>query len=412
MLMTLVRPFRALRPVPTRCREVIAPPFDTLTSAEARRRADGKPWSFLHVSRAEIDLPEGTDPGSRAVHATAAENLARMIGEGVLMRDANPYCYAYRVTWKGGRQTGLACVASLAEYASGRIRRHAGTMPAKVQDRVDQIETLHVQSGPVTLAYPHAPELDTLLKRVTERDPDVAVTADDDATHQLWVIGDAPVIDELTWRLDALPALYIAVGHHRMAAAARVAAARQASGRDDGAHGHVLCAIFPHHEMTILDCSRLVRDLNGRTPEQFLGEIEARFAVAASLSPVRPASAGEIGMFLGGRWYRLRLGSKVVPDKDPVGRLAITLLHHNLIEPVLGIADPTNDRRIDFVGGERGPGELERRVNSGEMAVAFALFPTTMDDVMAVADAGLAMPPRSTWFEPQLADGMLCHVLD
>ena len=410
MHLTLIRPLRALRPVPTRCREVIASPYDTLSSAEARQRANGKPWSFLHVSRAEIDLPEGTDPYGKAVHATAAENLERMIGEGVLMRDANPHCYAYRVTWQGGRQTGLACIASLADYTSGRIRRHAPTTPAKEQDRVDQIEALDLQSGPVTMAYPHAPELDTLLKRLTERDPDVAVTADDDVTHQLWVIGDAPVIEELTQRFDALPALYIAVGHHRAAAAARVAAAR--GGQGEGAHGYVLSVFFPHHEMTILDCNRVVRDLNGRTPEQLLAEIEARFAVVASSSPVRPAAAPEFGMFLGGRWYRLRLTSELVPDKDPIGRLAITLLHRNLIEPVLGVTDPANDGRIDFVGGGRGLGELERRVNSGEMAVAFALFPTTMDDLMAVADAGLVVPPRSTWFEPQLADGMLCHVLD
>jgi uncharacterized protein (DUF1015 family) len=202
------------------------------------------------------------------------------------------------------------------------------------------------------------------------------------------------------------------VGHHRAAAAARVAAAHRAGGEGEGAHGYVLCVIFPHHEMTILDCNRLVRDLNGRTPEQFLGEIEARFAVAASSSsPARPTSAGEVGMCLGGRWYRLRLASELVPDKDPVGRLPITLLHRNLIEPILGIADQRTDKRIDFVGGGRGLAELARRVDSGEMAVAFSLYPTQMEDVMAVADAGAIMPPKSTWFEPKLRDGLLIHVI-
>ncbi len=410
--MTLIRPFRALRPVPTRCREVIAPPYDALSSAEARRRAKGKPWSFLHVSKAEIDLPEGTDPYANTVYATAAENLERMIGEGVLIRDANPYYYAYRATWKGGRQTGLACVTSLADYATNRIRKHELTTPVKETDRVNQIEALNAQTGPVMMGYPHAPEIDTLLKRVTERDPDVAVTADDDVTHELWVIGDAPVIEEFTRRFDALPALYIADGHHRSAAAARVAAARRGTGGRDGSHSYFLSVIFPHHEMTILDYNRVIRDLNGRTPEQLLAEIGARFAVVASASPVRPAAAAEFGMFLGGRWHRLRLKGELVPNKDPIGRLPITLLDRNLIEPILGITDPRADKRIDFIGGGRGLAELERRVNSGEMAVAFALFPTAMDDLMAVADAGGIMPPKSTWFEPKLADGMVSHVLD
>ena len=407
--MTLIRPFRALRPVPTRAREVIAPPYDVLSSAEARARAKGKPWSFLHVSKAEIDLPESTDPYSGAVYATAAENLQRMQAEGVLMRDANPYYYAYRATWTGGRQTGLACIASLADYATNRIRRHELTTPAKETDRVRQIEALNAQTGPVMMAYPHAPELDRALKRATDRDPDVAVTADDDVSHELWVIGDAAVIDQLTQLFDALPALYIADGHHRTAAAARVAEGRGATA---GPHSYFLSVIFPHHEMTILDYNRIIRDLNGRTPEQLLSEIAARFAVTPSSSPVRPAAASEFGMFLGGRWYRLKLQPDLVPEADPTGRLPITLLNRNLVEPILGITDPRTDKRIDFVGGGRGLGELERRVNSGEMALALALHATSMDDLMAVADAGGVMPPKSTWFEPKLADGMVSYELD
>jgi len=406
---TLIRPFRALRPVPTRAREIIAPPYDVLSSAEARERAKGKPWSFLHVSKAEIDLPANTDPYSDAVYATAAENLRRMLAEGVLMRDANPYYYAYRATWTGGRQTGLACVASLEAYASGRIKKHELTTPVKETDRVRQIEALNAQTGPVMMAYPHAPELDRCLKRATERDPDVAVTADDDVTHELWVINDGAVIDKFTAGFEALPALYIADGHHRSAAAARVAESR---GGTDGSHRYFLSVIFPHHEMTILDYNRVIRDLNGRTPEKLLEEIGKRFAVSPSGSSVRPASAHEVGMFLSGRWYRLRLLPDFAAEADPIGRLPITLLTRNLIEPLLGITDPRTDKRIDFVGGGRGLGELERRVNSGEMAVAFALYPTTMDDLIAVSDAGGIMPPKSTWFEPKLADGMVSHVLD
>jgi uncharacterized protein (DUF1015 family) len=406
---TLIRPFRALRPVPNRAREVIAPPYDVLSSAEARVRAKGKPWSFLHVSKAEIDLPEGTDPYAGAVYATAAENLQRMRAEGVLMRDANPYYYAYRATWTGGRQTGLASIASLADYATNRIRRHELTTPVKETDRVRQIEALNAQTGPVMMAYPHAPEIDRALKRATERDPDVAITADDDVTHELWVIGEVAAIAQFTRLFDALPAVYIGDGHHRTAAAARVAEARA---NRPGAHDYFLSVIFPHHEMTILDYNRVVRDLNGRTPERLLEEIAANFAITPSASPARPAASTEFGMFLGGRWYRLKLRGDRVPQEDPIGRLPITLLNRNLIEPLLGIADPRTDKRIDFIGGGRGLSELERRVNSGEMAIAFALYATAMEDLMAVADAGGIMPPKSTWFEPKLADGMVSHVLD
>ena len=411
--MTLIKPFRALRPMPARARDVLAPPYDVLTSAEARQRARGKPWSFLHVSKAEIDLPEGTDPYSDAVYATAAENLQRMIAERVLLRDARPHFYAYRTSWQGRRQTGLACVAALAGYENGRIRRHELTTPVKETDRVRQIEALNAQTGPVMMAYPHAPEIDTLLKRATERDPDVAVTAADDVTHELWVIADAAPIEDLTYAFEALPAVYIADGHHRSAAAARVSEARGGAGaRGDASHRYFLSVIFPHHAMTILDYNRVVRDLNGRTPEALLREIGERFAVAASASPVRPTGPRELGMYLSGSWYLLRLKAELVPEGDAVGRLPVSLLGANLIAPVLGIADQRTDKRIDFVGGGRGLPELARRVDFGEMAVAFSLYPTQIEDVMAVADAGAIMPPKSTWFEPKLADGMVSYVLD
>jgi uncharacterized protein (DUF1015 family) len=410
---TLIKPFRALRPVPARAREVLAPPYDVLTSAEARQRARGKPWSFLHVSKPEIDLAEGTDPYSSAVYAKAAENLERMIAERVLLRDSRPHYYAYRSSWQGRRQTGLACVAALAGYENGRIRRHELTTPAKETDRVRQIEALNAQTGPVMMAYPHAPEIDTLLKRATERDPDIAVTADDDVTHELWVIADAAPIEELTYAFEALSALYIADGHHRSAAAARVSEARGGAAAPAGAsHRYFLSVLFPHHSMTILDYNRVVRDLNGRSPEVLLREIGERFAVSPSASPVRPTDPSEFGMYLAGAWHRLKLNPELAPEGDPVGRLPVSLLAANLVEPLLGIGDQRTDKRIDFVGGGRGLAELARRVDSGETAVAFSLYPTQMEDVMAVADAGGIMPPKSTWFEPKLADGMVSHVLD
>ena len=409
--MTLIQPFRALRPAPSRAREVLAPPYDVLSTAEARARARGRPWSFLHISKPEIDLPEGTDPYSDAVYAKAAENLQRMIAESVLARDARPHYYAYRTTWQGRRQTGLACVAALAGYENGRIRRHELTTPTKETDRVRQIEALNAHTGPVMMAYPHAPEIDTLLKRATERDPDVAVTADDEVMHELWVIADAAPIDEFTRAFDALPAIYIADGHHRSAAAERVSVARGGAA-SEGSHRYFLSVIFPHHAMTILDYNRVVRDLNGRTPEQLLRRGRGQVRGDAGASPVRPAEAREFAMYLDRRWYSLKLQPELVPAADPIGRLPVSLLARNLLEPLLGVADQRTDKRVDFVGGGRGLPELARRVDSGEMAVAFALFPTSMDDLMAVADADKIMPPKSTWFEPKLADGMVSHVLD
>jgi uncharacterized protein (DUF1015 family) len=408
--LSLILPFRALRPAPGRAAEVLAPPYDVLSSAEARARAKGKPWSFLHVSKPEIDLDLAIDPYDRAVYAKAAENFARMIAAGVLIRDAKPCYYVYRLTWRDRAQTGLAAVASLADYATNRIRKHEHTTPLKETDRVRQIEAINAETGPVMMGYPAAPAIDAMLASAAKRAADVDVTADDGVRHQLWVIDDDATIAALTRAFDALPALYIADGHHRSAAAARVAAARGGA-----TASHFLSVVFPAHEMTILDYNRVMRDLNGRNPDQLLAALRERFSVAASDQPVRPA-AGEFGMFLAGRWYRLTIKPDLVPKndakRDPIGRLPITLLTRNVIEPLLGIADPRTDKRIDFVGGGRGLAELERRVASGEMAVAFALYPTQMADLMAVADTGGIMPPKSTWFEPKLADGMVSHVLD
>jgi uncharacterized protein (DUF1015 family) len=405
--LTLIKPFRALRPAPGRAAEVIAPPYDVLSSVEARERARGKPFTFLHISKAEIDLDPSIDPYDPAVYARAAANLARMMEKGVLVRDATPSYYAYRLTWRGHAQTGLAAVASIAEYESGRIRRHEHTTPTKEDDRVRQIEAVNAQTGPVMMAYPPAAEVDALIAEATRQEPAVDVTADDGVRHQLWVVSEPAAIEALTKAVETLPALYIADGHHRAAAAARVARARGGS----GPHRYFLAVLFPHHEMTILDYNRILRDLNGRTPEALLSALRERFTVTPSDRPVRPAAANEFGMFLAGRWYRLTLQPETTPEDGPIDRLPITLLTRCAIEPLFGIIDPRTDKRIDFVGGGRGLTELERLVASGEWAVAFALYPTRMTDLMAVADAGLVMPPKSTWFEPKLADGLVSHVL-
>ena len=406
-VLTLIKPFRALRPAPGRAAEVLAPPYDVLSSAEARERAQGKPWSFLHISKPEIDLDPKTDPYDASVYAKAAENLAKMSEAGVMMRDTRPCYYVYRLTWRDRTQTGLAAVASVADYLSNRVRKHELTTPVKEDDRVRQIEAVNAQTGPVMIGYPAAPAIDAILAQAASGKPEVDVTADDGVRHQLWVISDDATIDKLTRAFDALPAIYIADGHHRSAAASRVAKARGGT----GSHDYFLSVIFPEREMTILDYNRVVKDLNGRTAEQFLAELKQNFTVTPSDTPVRPASAHEYGMYLAGRWYRLAARPELVAN-DPIGRLPITVLTRNLIEPLLGIKDPRTDKRIDFIGGARGLEGLEKRVDSGEMAVAFALYPTQMTDLMAVADAGGIMPPKSTWFEPKLADGMVNHVLD
>jgi len=392
----------------------LAPPYDVLSSTEARARAKGKPWSFLHVSKAEIDLDPAIDAYDPAVYAKAAENLNRMIEAGVLIRETKPCYYVYRLSgrdprdsYRELRQTGLACIASLAGYATNRIRKHEFTTPAKEDDRVRQIEAVNAQTGPVMIGYPAAPQIDAMLAQVTDRPSDVDVSADDDIRHQLWVIGDNATIAALTHAVDTLPALYIADGHHRTAAAARVAQSRAG-----GAAASFLAVLFPHHEMTILDYNRILRDRNGLAPNELLAKLRERFAIAPSGQPVRPAASGEFGMYMDSRWHRLTLRPDLIPEHDPIGRLPITLLSRNVIEPLFGITDPRTDKRIDFVGGGRGLAELERRVSSGEMAIAFALYPTQMTDLMAVADAGGIMPPKSTWFEPKLADGIVSHMLD
>lgn len=405
--MTLIRPFAALRPDTDRAVDVVAPPYDVLSSAEARVRAAGRPWSFLHISRPEIDLPESTDPHADEVYARASANLQQMLQQGVLVRDDTPCYYIYRMVMGEHSQTGLVVAASVADYDSNRIRKHEFTRPDKEDDRVRQIEALNAQTGPVLLAYKSQERVDTLLASVSEGVPDVDLTADDGIRHTLWVVSDSDVIGQITTYFDAMEALYIADGHHRSAAASRVAASRPG----DAASAAFLAVIFPHRQMQIFDYNRVVRDLAGLTPEAFLARVAGSFSVTPSQTAVHPEGPGSFGLYLAGQWYRLGIKPDLTPD-DPVGRLDVSLLADHLLAPVLGIEDPRRDTRIEFVGGIRGLGELEKRVDSGEMAAAFSMHPTRMEDLMAVADAGEVMPPKSTWFEPKLADGLVSLVLD
>jgi uncharacterized protein (DUF1015 family) len=406
----LIKPFRGLRPAPGRAAEVAAPPYDVLSSDEARVRADGKPWSFLHISKPEIDLPPETDPHDPAVYAKAAENLARMVDEGVLRRDETPCYYAYRLAMGTHEQTGLVATAAVACYDANRIRKHEFTRPDKEDDRVRQIEATNAQTGPVLLAYPESKTADQLIATIAQSKPDADVTADDGIRHQVWVCRDPARIEAITRCFDNMEALYIADGHHRSAAASRVAAARR---QEDQmlSSDYFLAVIFPHHQMKIMDYNRVVKDLNGLSIDEFLKRLEAKFLVSPSCDAVAPQCPGEIGLYLPKRWYRLNLDPRLFVT-DPVAGLDVSLLSEHVLGPLLGITDLRRDKRIDFVGGIRGLRELEKRVDSGEMAVAFAMYPTRMAQLMAVADSNNVMPPKSTWFEPKLADGLVSHVLD
>jgi uncharacterized protein (DUF1015 family) len=412
--MPLIRPFAGLRPAPERVAGVIAPPYDVLSSDEARTRVAGKPYSFLHVSKPEIDLPADTDPYDPRVYERGKQNFQAMLAAGVLKRDPAPYYYFYRLTMGSHTQLGLVAAASCADYASGRIRKHEHTQPAKEDDRVRQIDTLNAQTGPVFLTYPRSEKIDALAATATADAPDSDVTADDGVRHTLWVITDQIQIYELSNAFEALPRLYIADGHHRSAAALRVAESRRAANpthNGEEAYNYFLSVIFPDNQVQILDYNRVVRDLHGLGADAFVERLRGAFEVEKQSAAVKPAAAGEFGMYLAHQWYRLRVHKDRVPQ-DPVGRLDISVLQEQVIGPILGIADQRRDKRIDFVGGIRGLNELERRVDSGEMAVAFAVYPTSLADLMAVADAGEVMPTKSTWFEPKLADGMVSHALD
>ena len=405
----LVRPFAALRPTAASAAAVVAPPYDVVSTDEARALAAGRPHSFLHISRPEIDLPEGSSPYSDEAYAQGARSLERLVAERVLVRDTEPSFYIYRMVMAGRTQTGIAFAASVRAYEQNRIKRHELTRPDKETDRVRNIDALNAQTGPVLLAYRASATLRELLAVATNAAPLFSVTGPNDVVHTVWAT--APATDAtLQAEIDALGALYIADGHHRSAAAARIAGQRR--GAADASHEFFLAVAFPHDEMRILDYNRVVRDLNGLTPDALLAGLRESFEVQAIDAAQSPADPETFAMFVANRWYQLTIKRALVPRDDPVARLDVSLLQDRLLAPILAIGDPRTDARVDFVGGVRGLDELERRVQSGRAAAAFALHPTRMEQLMAVADAGKLMPPKSTWFEPKLADGLLSHVLD
>lgn len=413
--MLLIRPFPGLRPKSEYTPEVIAPPYDVVTTKEARSLASGKPWSFFHISRPEIDLPEGCNPYAPEVYAKGKENFLRQLNQGILEKDPGNYYYLYRLIMGEHAQTGLVVVASVEAYKNDRIRKHEFTRLDKEDDRVKQIDALNAQTGPVFLTYRNVPSIDAFTEIEMRGSPDVDLTAEGGVRHTLWVVRDPSKVEAISQIFETVDCLYIADGHHRSAAASRVASLRQNSNPShtgEEPYNYFLAVVFPDNQMKILDYNRVVTDLNGLSQETFLKKIESDFTLQVEPGPVKPQRSGEFGMYLQGQWYRLNIKPEKISKEGPVPRLDVSLLADRLISPILGISDLRRDKRIEFVGGIRGLSELQGRVDKGEMKVAFSLYPTSLSDLMAVADAGKVMPPKSTWFEPKLADGMVSHILD
>jgi uncharacterized protein (DUF1015 family) len=410
--MLRVNPFAALRPKPSVASEVASVPYDVVDRDEARRLAAGHPLSFLHVVRSEIDLPDDTDPHADVVYDRALSNF-RALQRDVLVREGEPAIYLYRqetmLLGRRVRQTGVVACCHVADYANNVVKRHEKTRRDKEDDRTRHVLTLETNTGPVFMMYPDRPSISTLVAAEAESAPLYDFVAVDGVRHVVWKSQEPErYVDEFR----RVGAAYVADGHHRAASAARAAselAARNPAHRGDEEYNWFLCALFPASELTVLPYHRVVRDLGGLDTEDLL----ARLRAVASVEQTREPSLlqpGSFGMYLAGRWYRIQLPSSVIPD-DPVGSLDYTLLSEHVLSPILRIGDIRTDQRIDFVGGIRGTGELERRVDGGRAAVAFALRPATTDDVIRVADAGQIMPPKSTWFEPKLRSGLLIHTL-
>ena len=406
--MASLNPFRALRPAQDTAASVSSVPYDVVSTDEARQLAAGNPLSFLHVTRSEIDLPVGTDPYADVVYARARENFDRLRLAAPMVLEDDPSLYFYRLRMGSHEQTGITGCFSVDEYERDVIKKHERTRRDKEDDRTRHIVELRAQTGIVFLTYQASADVDAIERRVTTTAPLYNFDAADGVRHTIWkATGDDA--RGLRRAFEAIPALYIADGHHRAASAARARAAVQASGNGAGDPNAFIAVAFPHDQMQILPYNRTVKDLAGRAPEALLAELRQAFAV--SEGPATPRRKGEVAMYLAGRWYTIDLARAVPADDSRASALDVARLQHHVLERLLGIGDIRSDKRIDFVGGARGTAALEHAVDSGRAAVAFSMFPVTIEDLMSIADAGGIMPPKSTWFEPKLRDGLLVHLI-
>jgi len=412
--MAIIKPFRALRPTPELAPRVASLPYDVMNTEEAREMAAGNPYSFLHVSRAEIDLPAGTDVHSPIVYQKAAENFQSLIQNGILRQDTKPCLYIYAQTMDGRRQVGLVACSSVEDYFNDVIKKHEFTRPEKEQDRIEHMEAVKAHVGPIFLTYKPNTTVSGVIKKITGTAPVNDFTSEDGIHHTLWVVDDSDDVEVICIAFQKeIPCTYIADGHHRAASAAKVGKKLQAqnpSHTGNEEYSFFLSVLFPADELAIMDYNRVVKDLNELTKDGLLQKLSEKFSITEIDSELaKPAQLHEFGMYLSGQWYRLEAKSGTYTT-DPIGILDVTILQNNILAPLLGIADPRTDKRIDFVGGIRGLKQLEKRVDSGEMAVAFALYPVSLQQLMDIADSGNVMPPKSTWFEPKLRDGLVSHL--
>lgn len=406
--MATVEPFQAFRPPQASAARVASPPYDVINTAEARALAEGNPDSFLHVSRPEIDLPEGTDEHDDAVYAQGARNLTALIAQGALLQDPEPHLYLYAQRMGDHRQIGVVGCASVAEYERDVIKKHEKTRADKEDDRTRHIEELRAHDEPVFLTYRADKEIDAIVAAATKAPPIYDFTTSDGIQHTFWVLGRHDTAG-LEARFQQVPVLYVADGHHRSAAAARVH--KELRG-DGGQHHAFLAVVFPHDQMKILPYNRVVRDLQGRAPEQLLAALRERMDVepAESGAAAAPRAPRELGVYLAGKWYVARVRPGSFDERDPVKSLDCSICQDQILSPIFGVEDPRRDKHVDFVGGIRGIPELERRVDGGQFTMALHLYPTQIEQLFSVSDAGLLMPPKSTWFEPKLRSGLFVHV--
>jgi uncharacterized protein (DUF1015 family) len=409
--MANIKPFEALRPQPQLAKQVASKPYDVLNSAEAKQEAVGNAYSFLHITKSEIDLPESTDIHSQQVYDLALENLNAFVQRDVLFKESKPCYYIYQLIMEGRAQTGLVCVSSLEDYNNNIIKKHEFTRPEKEQDRINHIKTSGAQTGNVFLAYRHQAAIDTLIEKwKTAKTPVYDFITEDGIQHSVWAVTDSDTIEQITHLFETeVPCTYIADGHHRAASAAKVKLAL--ADRATPAADYFLTTLFPSNQLHIMDYNRVVKDLNGHTAEAFLAALEHEFELSEQEGAFKPTTLHSFGMYLAGKWYQLKAKPGTYNDTDPIGVLDVTILSNNILSKLLGIVDQRTDKRIDFVGGIRGLNELEKRVDSGDMQLAISLYPVTIDQLFNIADAGEVMPPKSTWFEPKLRDGLLTHLI-
>lgn len=414
--MAKVKPFRGVRPTRELVASIASRPYDVLNSDEARAEAEGNPHSLYHIIKPEIDFPAGTDEHDPKVYDKAIENFAAFQAKGWLVQDDTDHYYIYAQTMDGRTQYGIVVAANVADYMDGHIKKHELTRKDKEEDRMKHVRAQNANIEPVFFAFPDNKSLETIIADVTAAEPEYDFTAEDGVRHTLWVISDPATIDAVTDAFARIPYLYIADGHHRTAAAALVGnekALLNPDHRGDEEYNYFLAVAFPASHLKIFDYNRLVRDLNGLSPAEFLEKLEQCFTVEdMGTVPYRPTALHNFSLYLEGRWYSLTARPGTYDDSDPIGVLDVTISSDHILRDILGITDLRTDKRIDFVGGIRGLDELARRVDSGEMAAALALFPVSMQQLIDIADTGNIMPPKTTWFEPKLRSGLVIHKLD